>query len=197
MHPAGDADTDADTGAGTGGDQSADDNDARRPPPGDDAELPPDLIESLRQLGVTSRASLDALGSTGIALRSLLAADLALARSALQRTLAWGAVGLACAASAWLLLLAALVVVLNRQFDMPWGLALLACAILGLIVAALAAWQALRYSRHARLRATRRQLARQGKHDPGQDNSGKSADDASRQPRDAASTAAHHGATQA
>ena len=55
----------------------------------DTPQPPPDLQESLRQVGAAGRASAQAAADTGKALRSLLAADFSLARSAFGRTLAF------------------------------------------------------------------------------------------------------------
>lgn len=122
----------------------------------------PDLNESLRQIDAAGRASLDALGAAGKTLRSLLAADVALARSALARTLTFAGVALVFGASAWLLAMSALVVFISRQLGWPWWLALLACALLSLLVTIVAISQAMRYFEHTRMQATRRQLARLG-----------------------------------
>lgn len=140
--------------------------DEREPqPPGEDpppAGAAPDLLESLRQLGDTGRASLGAAGDTAKALRSLVAADISLARSALGRALALMGVAVAFGGSAWLLLMATLIVFLNRSLGMPWSLALLLSATLSLVVTGWAGWLAVRYFEHTRMQATRRQLARLG-----------------------------------
>lgn len=128
----------------------------------DDDQTPPDLSESLRQVGAAGRASLGALGDTGKALRSLLAADVSLARSAFGRTLAFTGVAIVFGASTWLLLMTTLVVFLSRQLGWPWWLALLSCALLSLVVTAIAIRRGMRYFDHTRMQATRRQLARLG-----------------------------------
>ena len=137
-----------------GGTRAAGDDDAPRKPPGID--------EAVRELGTAGRATLAAGRDTAQAFRALLAADIALARSALGRTLALAGVAIAFGASAWLLLMAALIVGLSRGLGMPWALALLLTALLSLAVTAGAAWMAMRCFGHARLEATRRQLARFG-----------------------------------
>lgn len=134
---------------------------------GDDAtgggqQPPADLIEALRQIGAAGRASLGAAGDTGKALRRLIAADFSLARSAFGRTLAFTGVAIVFGASAWLLLMTALIVFLGRQLGWPWWLALLSCAALSLVAAALAVRKGMRYFEHTRMQATRRQLARLG-----------------------------------
>ena len=132
------------------------------PTPEDIPQPPPDLQESLRQVGAAGRASVSAAVDTGKALRSLVAADFSLARSAFGRTLAFTGVAIVFGASAWLLLMTALIVALNRQFGWPWWAALLSCAVLSIAAAAVAVYQGMRYFEHTRMRATRRQLARLG-----------------------------------
>jgi ElaB/YqjD/DUF883 family membrane-anchored ribosome-binding protein len=130
--------------------------------PHDHDTPPPDLIEALRQIGATGRASLGASVDSVKALRSLVVADIALARSAMGRSMALGGVAIAAGASAWLLLMSTLVVFLSRQVGLSWSMAMLLPAVLSLVVAAVAGWQAMRYFEHTRLQATRRQLARLG-----------------------------------
>ncbi len=122
---------------------------------------PPSLEESLHRVGQAGREGLSAAFESGRAWRGLVAADFALARSALGRALAWVGVAIAFGASSWLLLMAALVSLLQR-FGLSWLAALSIAALLSLAVTAVAAWQALRYLEHTRLDATRRQLARLG-----------------------------------
>ncbi|HEU4773692.1 MAG TPA: phage holin family protein [Lysobacter sp.] len=124
--------------------------------------MPPELLEALRQIGLTGRASLAAAGDAAKALRSLVVADVSLARSALGRTLALSGLAIACGASSWLFLMGALVVVLNGPVGLSWSLALLIPALLSLLVTGFASWMAMRYFDHTRLQATRRQLARLG-----------------------------------
>ncbi|WP_456986895.1 phage holin family protein [Lysobacter sp. A286] len=128
----------------------------------DPDQVEPDLLEAIRQLGLTGRASLDAAGATAKSLRSLVAADVSLARSALGRALAFTGVAIAFGGSAWLLLMTTLVVVLKGPVGMSWAVALLISALFSLTVTAIAAWMAMRYFEHTRLHATRRQLARLG-----------------------------------
>lgn len=122
----------------------------------------PDLGESLRQVGAAGRAGLGAASDAAKAFRSLLSADVSLARSAFGRTLAFTGVAIAFGASAWLLLMATLIVFLNGQFGWSWALALLVTALLSLAITAVAGWQGIAYFEHTRLQATRRQLARLG-----------------------------------
>lgn len=125
------------------------------------AQASPDLSESLRQIRRTGRAGLGAAGDAAKAMRSLVAADISLARSAFGRTLAFTGVAIVFGASTWLLLMAMLVVLLNRA-GLAWSLSMLIPALLSGAVAAFAAWRAVRYFEHTRLQATRRQLARLG-----------------------------------
>ena len=122
----------------------------------------PGIDEAVRELGATSRATLRAGRDAGKAFRILVSADIALARSAFGRTLALTGVAIAFGASAWLLLMATLIVGLTRGLGMPWTLALLLTALLSVGATVAAAWGAMRYFEHTRFKATRRQLARLG-----------------------------------
>ncbi|MFT3897204.1 MAG: phage holin family protein [Thermomonas sp.] len=122
----------------------------------------PDLAEALKDLGATGRAGLSAAGDAAKALRILVAADISLARSALGRTLALTGVAIAFGASAWLLLMATLIVALSRGLGWPWPLSLLLTALLSVGVTVFAGWRAMHYFEHTRLQATRRQFARLG-----------------------------------
>lgn len=122
----------------------------------------PDLGESLRQVGAAGRAGISAAGDAAKALRTLFAADVSLARSALGRTLALTGVAIAFGASAWLLLMASLIVFLSRTLGWPWPLSLLVTAGLSLAITVLAGWKSMQYFEHTRMQATRRQLARLG-----------------------------------
>jgi len=126
-------------------------------------EVPaPDLGESLRQVGAAGRAGLGAASDAAKAFRTLLAADVSLARSAFGRTLALTGVAIAFGASAWLLLMATLIVFLNGRLGWSWALSLLVTALLSLVITGIAAWQGMHDFEHTRLQATRRQLARLG-----------------------------------
>lgn len=122
----------------------------------------PDFEESLRQIGATSRAGWDAFGDASKAFRTLVSADISLARSAFGRTLAFIGVAISFGASAWLMLMSALVVALVNVGGWPWWLALVSTALLSLAVTGYAVWRAMIYYEHTRMRATRRQLARLG-----------------------------------
>ncbi|WP_147654041.1 phage holin family protein [Vulcaniibacterium gelatinicum] len=134
--------------------------------PGPAPEAAPDFAESLRQVGAAGRASAGAAQDALKALRALVAADLALARSAFGRSLACTGLAIAFGGSAWLLLVTALMAWLAQDLGWPWSRALLLAAGLSLVVTGLAAWRAVRYFDHTRLAATRRQLARLGRGEP-------------------------------
>ena len=127
------------------------------------AERPaPDLAESLKDLGETGRAGLSAAGDAAKALRILIAADISLARSAFGRTLAFTGVAIAFGASAWLLLMATVVVALSRGLGWSWSLSLLLATVPSVAITLFAGWRAMQYFEHTRLKATRRQFARLG-----------------------------------
>lgn len=139
------------------------------PPPGgpspsaaSDETPPPGVREALRQLGDTGRAGLGATGEAFSALRALIAADVSLARSAFGRTLAFTGVAIAFGASAWLLLMAALIAFLSQKLGVPWSLSLLLTGALSAVIAVVGGFSAMRYFEHTRLQATRRQMARLG-----------------------------------
>lgn len=121
----------------------------------------PDLAEALKDLGASGRAGLSAAGDAAKALRILVAADIALARSALVRTLAFTAIAIAFGASAWLLLMAAMIAALQSA-GFSWLWAMLLAALLSVAITFYAGWRAMRYFEHTRLQATRRQFARLG-----------------------------------
>ncbi|GGZ66454.1 hypothetical protein GCM10008101_20820 [Lysobacter xinjiangensis] len=130
--------------------------------PGSSRANAPDLEEALRQVMAAGRSSLGAASDASKAFRSLLAADISLARSALGRTLAFVGLAIAFGASAWLLLMATAVVFLYAVAGLTWMSAMLICSALSLVVCGLSAWAAMRYFEHTRLKASRRQLARLG-----------------------------------
>jgi hypothetical protein len=140
--------------------------DAPDPPEAPDpAETPQpeaDLFESIRQIGDAGKAGWEATGDVFRSLRTLFLADFSLARSALGRTLALTGVAIVFGGSGWLLLMAALMLLLTRQLGFPWSGALLACAAISLVGAGIAVHYAMRYFDHTRMQATRRQLARLG-----------------------------------
>ena len=95
-------------------------------------------------------------------MRILVAADISLARSAFGRSLAFSGLAVALGASAWLLLMAAVVAWLALGMGWSWSYALLLPGAVSLVAAAVAGWSASRYFEHTRLKATRRQFARLG-----------------------------------
>ena len=139
-------------GQGDGGAHGSDGNGAAAP----------DVAEALRQLGATGRATWTAGRDAATAFRILLLADISLARSAFGRTLAFTGVAIAFGASAWLLLMAALIAWLSLGLGWTWSLSLLLAAAVSLVVTCITGWMAMRYFEHTRLQATRRQLARLG-----------------------------------
>lgn len=123
---------------------------------------PPDLLESLRGLRDTGKSGLGAAGEAAKAFRSLVVADVSLARSAAGRSIAFAGVAVVFGASSWLLLMAALIVLLSSQLGLPWWLSLCGCAVLSAVGGWLAVRKAADYFEHTRLKTTRRQLARLG-----------------------------------
>jgi hypothetical protein len=121
----------------------------------------PGIEDALRELGAEGRAGLKAARDAGKALRILVAADISLARSAFGRTLALTGVAIAFGASAWLLLMAALIVGMQGA-GLSWLWSLLIAAVLSIAVTVAAGIWAMRYFEHTRLQATRRQFARLG-----------------------------------
>lgn len=122
----------------------------------------PDIEESLRQLGMTGRATWRAGRDASKAFRILLSADVSLARSAFGRTLAFTGLAIAFGASAWLLLMAALISWLSLRMGWAWSASLLLTAVISIVVTGLGGWRAMWYFEHTRLQATRRQLGRLG-----------------------------------
>jgi len=120
------------------------------------------IDEAVRQLGATGRATWTAGRDASKAFRILLAADVSLARSAFGRTLAFTGVAIAFGASAWLLLMAALIAWLSLGLGWAWAFSLLLTSALSIVVTVIGGWMAMRYFEHTRLQATRRQLARLG-----------------------------------
>ncbi|MEO6155088.1 MAG: phage holin family protein [Thermomonas sp.] len=136
---------------------------APHPPPAQGtADAAPDLAETLREFSASGRAGWKAANDAAKALRILVAADVSLARSAFGRTLALTGVAIAFGASAWLLLMATMIVALSRGAGWPWWVSMLLAAVLSLAVTVFAGWGASRYFEHTRMQATRRQFARLG-----------------------------------
>lgn len=131
------------------------------PPASDDAGAapPPDLGAAARLLGQDAAALGRAGWDTLRGFRTLLAADLALSRSALVLTLVYASIALALGASSWLLLMA-LAVVLLQAAGLEWWLAVAIPCGVSLSGTLLCAWLAMRVFRDTRMDATRRQFAR-------------------------------------
>lgn len=121
-----------------------------------------DIEQALRELRDTGKATLGAGRHAATALRILVSADISLARSAFGRTLALTGVAIAFGASAWLLLMAALITFLSRHTGLNWTWSLLLTAGLSATITGLSIWMAMRYFEYTRMQATRRQLARLG-----------------------------------
>ena len=129
--------------------------------PGPSADAAPDLVDAAKNIGNATREAGKSAWQVATSLRSLVAADLALSRSAFGLTLAYVGVAIALGASAWLLLMGLMVVVLQSfGLSLLWALAL--PALLSSAGAALCAWLASKVFDDTQLRATRRQLARLG-----------------------------------
>jgi len=133
--------------------------------PRDEAErredAPPHIDESARRIGAAGKASFESAVDTGRALRRLLVSDLALARSAFGRAMAWVGVAIVFGASAWLLLMGATIALL-QALGWSWLASIGVCAVLSGSVAGIAAWRVSRFFDYTGLHATRRQLARLG-----------------------------------
>lgn len=133
----------------------------RTPPDGSPEDAAPNLFDALRELSDVARAAARDGGDVLSALRSLLAADIALARSAAISIAMFGAGALLLLASSWLLLLGVIVSALVlaglswlAAFAIATGIALAGTALLG--------WLAWRAVGDVTLAATRRQVARLG-----------------------------------
>ena len=128
--------------------------------PGD----PPGIGEAFETLGQAGRESLDSGRDMGRAMRRLVAAEVAQARIVLARAAVWLAVAVAFGASAWLLLMAALIAGLHA-LGLSWLAATSISALVSLLVAVLGAWQTLRYFEMARFESSRKQLAHLSRRD--------------------------------
>jgi len=128
---------------------------------GPQAGAPPPLDETIRQVGDAGREALGATADSLRALRALLSADIAMARSAMGRALAWTGVAVVFGASAWLLATAAAVALMQR-LGLSWLSALSIAALFNIGVCALATWRTARFFDYMGLHATRRQLSRMG-----------------------------------
>ena len=130
--------------------------------PGRAAGPPPSLEESLRAVSEAGSASLGATVDSLRALRGLISADLAMARSAAGRGLAWAGAAVVFGATAWLLATAWIVSLLERVNGLSWLSTLAIATVFNLAITAVAAWRASRFFDYMGLHATRRQLSRIG-----------------------------------
>ncbi|SIQ16135.1 phage holin family protein [Solilutibacter tolerans] len=121
-----------------------------------------ELLESFRQVGSAGQAGLAGVRDATKAMRTLVAADVSLARSAFGRTLAFTAGAIVFGVVAGLMLSAALVMGLSYGLGMPVWASLLVWGTLCALTTWFAGWRAMRYFEHTRMKATRRQLARLG-----------------------------------
>lgn len=128
----------------------------------------PGIDATVRAIGAEGRATLDSALDAGRALRRLVSADLALARSALGRALAWTAVAIIFGASAWLLSMGALIALLQAT-GLSWLASLSIAALLSLAVMGVAIWRVSVFFDHAGMHATRRQLSKLGLFNEGDD----------------------------
>ena len=132
------------------------------------SDTPPGIDQSVRQATAAGRATAQAARDTGRALRSLVAADLALARSATGRALAWVGVAIVFGASSWLLAMGALIALLQR-LGWSWLQSLIVATVLSLGVTVVAIWRTGAHFDNAGMHATRRQLAKLGIGDEDED----------------------------
>lgn len=133
----------------------------RAGPSGAEQEPAPHLDESVRRVAAAGRETLGASRDTARALRRLVGADLALARGAVVRALPWAVMALVFAFSTWLMLLAVMVAAFHAM-GLGWLAATALSAAISLVATGLAGWRVIAYLRHAGMRATRRQFARFG-----------------------------------
>ena len=124
-----------------------------------DGTAAPGLGEAASQLQQAGKDSLASVNDMRRALSRLVSADIALARIALVRAAVWIGVAVAFGASAWLLLMAALITGLHA-LGLSWLAATGISAAVSLVITGIAAWRALHFFGMGRFEATRRQLAR-------------------------------------
>ncbi|NYZ61795.1 phage holin family protein [Luteimonas sp. SJ-16] len=129
------------------------------------------MDESIRRIRAAATETVSSGLDSGRALRKLISADFALARSALGRGLAWSAVSVIFGASAWLLAMGAAIALL-QSWGLSWLASISITMLLSLVVAGLAAWRVSVFFDLAGMHATRRQLSRLGlfsEHDSDED----------------------------
>jgi hypothetical protein len=139
-------------------------DDPREAPAGSAERAPgeaPHLDESIRRIRAAATETFSSGLDSGRALRKLVAADMALSRSALGRALAWSAVSVVFGASAWLLAMGAAIALL-QSWGMSWLASISIATLISLIVTAIAAWRVSVFFDYAGMHATRRQLSRLG-----------------------------------
>lgn len=138
--------------------------------PGEEAPRPgsPGLEESLREVRDSARGAASSARLTAKAMRRLIAADFALARSAFGRALAWAGAAIVFGASAWFLIAGTIIALLQRS-GFSWFQSLLFTALGSLVITVFAAWRVSHYFDYTGMHATRRQLSRFGLFDEDSD----------------------------
>jgi len=139
-------------------------DDPREAPAGSAERAPgeaPHLDESIRRIRAAAKETATSGIDSGRALRKLMSADFALARSALGRGLAWAAVAVVFGASAWLLAMGAAIALL-QSWGLSWLVSISITMLISLVVTGLAAWRVSVFFDYAGMHATRRQLTRLG-----------------------------------
>lgn len=122
----------------------------------------PHFDESVRRIGKAGKATFASSIDTGRALRKLVAADFALARSATGRAAAWLAAAIVFGATSSLLLMGAVVALMRVTFELSWLGSILVAALVSLVATGVAGWRAALFFDLAGMHASRRQLARIG-----------------------------------
>ena len=129
--------------------------------PGPSSDAAPDLVDAAKNIGNATREAGRSAWQVATSFRSLVAADFALSRSAFGLTLVYAGIAIATGASAWLLMMAVLVVALQSTgLSLLWSLAL--PALLSAVGAGICTWIGSKVFEDTQMRATRRQLARIG-----------------------------------
>jgi hypothetical protein len=122
---------------------------------------PPELTRAAQEIGSAGMQAGRSAWGIVTSFRRLVAADLALSRSAFGLTLAYTAGAIVLGASAWMFLMAAVVLGL-QELGLPLVWAVLIPGLASGIGAGVVAFAGSRIFEHTRLDATRRQLARFG-----------------------------------
>lgn len=129
--------------------------------PGESPADPPELTQAAKELGQAGLEVGRSAWQTLVLFRRLVAADLALSRSAFGLTLAFAGAAIALGASAWLLLMTLMVLALNAT-GLGWMASVAIPAVLSGVGAAVFAWRASIIFGDTGFKASRRQLARLG-----------------------------------